>query len=119
MSLTQDDLHRVCAAVRDFVGVADWRFKVLPVLRFEFATMNDYARAYHDLIRAHETAAILGNMRKDGRGADFEFANVRVELICNEKVMTKHGPYGAGEVSFKQAFPWPPAPGSDPEEPIG
>lgn len=49
---TSDDVRRLCAQVNHFSQKANWRFKSLPVMNWQFASRNDFHNARMTLLAA-------------------------------------------------------------------
>jgi hypothetical protein len=105
VSLEAKDIMEVCRRVMMLGRIANWQFKGLPVMQWEFADISDYHRARKDLMIA--MAPELRGMVRDAdrlfrRVSDdveeLDCYGVTFRLICKQKMMTRSGPYGAADL---------------------
>lgn len=100
-----DDIMRVCAEVSRFSRKANWTWKALPVIEWEFPTISDFARAKMELLKS------IGPMVPYEREASWQRATspntyeidchaVTFRLICRETIRTPHGTFSAAEIIY-------------------
>jgi hypothetical protein len=58
-SLDANDMRRLCGMVNHFSRKADWRWKGLPVIVWEFAMIGDYANALDDIRAAFPIESLV------------------------------------------------------------
>lgn len=96
-----DDILRLSAEVSQFSRKNDLRWEAQPVITWTFADMRDFMNARRKLQRALSNQATV----KDGRtrkvssdSVEIDCYGVTFRLTCKQKVMTKHGPFGAADM---------------------
>jgi hypothetical protein len=104
--LSAEDIKRTCYEVMALGKIAGWQFKSLPVVQWEFPTISEYMRARMELLRAMspELAKMVrdvdaGFRRVSGHTEELDCYGVTFRLICTQKFMTPHGPYGAADMN--------------------
>ncbi len=99
-----DDIIRICREVSQFSQLANFRFKALPIVAWEFADLRDFMNARAALMRAIEPVMMMTTrggdlLRKvDDSTVEIDCHGVTFRLTCHQKVMTQHGPRGAAYI---------------------
>jgi hypothetical protein len=103
--MTSDDIIRLCAEVSHFSKKANLRWKGLPIIAWEFADIGDFHNAKAMLMRAITPMmlAYTGDTPPwqriiDPSVMEIDCHGVTFRLICKQKMMTRHGPFGAAEM---------------------
>lgn len=103
MEIEASDIIKLCAEVYHFSRKADLRWKGMPVIAWEFADISDFMRTRASILRALDPMMIAtggGHGRKIGQDTEeIDCHGVTFRLICKQKMMTRHGPYGATEMN--------------------
>ena len=100
-NLNAGDIRQLCAYVRHLSNKAHWQWKGLPVICWEFATIEDFVQARAELLSA--LTPMMLDMKNATRRISSEISEidchgVTFRLICKQRLMTTHGPYGASEL---------------------
>jgi hypothetical protein len=98
-----NDVVRLCAEVYQFSRKADLRWKGLPVVTWEFGDMGDFMNTKAMLLRALQPH-MIGDTKSwqrvlDPTTLEIDCHGVTFRLICKQKMMTRHGPFGAAEMN--------------------
>lgn len=102
--MTPDDIVRVCATVGEFSRMANWRWKALPIVEWEFPTISEFARARAQILQAVTPLMVYGenNWQRsmDANTLEIDCHGVTFRLVCRERMATPHGSYGAAEIIY-------------------
>lgn len=96
-------LSALCNHVSDFGARENWRFKAMPVIVWEFASINDFMDARVGLERMliktppYTLDALLRSPAP--HLCEIDCCGITFRLVCREVLMTEHGPYGAAEIT--------------------
>lgn len=112
-NFTADDIIRVCAEISHFGRKADYTFKGLPVVQWEFATIGDFARAKIEILRALSPMMVgsLGPAAWQRTIDEYTFEvdchAVTFRLVCRQSLaLPMGGKVGAAEMIYttKEAY---------------
>lgn len=106
-------LATLCADISHFGDEQNWRFKAMPVISYEFATIKEFCEAVfalEQMLRTDPSTQASGiSLRIVGSHTrEIDCCGVTFRLICHEQVMTVRGPYGAAELKPDHFASWPP-----------
>lgn len=99
--MDESDIIRLCREVDTFSRSADFRFKALPIVSWEFGDLSDFLRARAALMRAIEPQMKMTTRgddllrKKDDNTVEIDCHGITFRLTCHVKMMTPHGPRGA------------------------
>lgn len=99
-SITQEDIFRLCATIADFSHKADLRWRAMPVVAWEFATLGEYACA---LVAVRQAIPVHEQCQRVVAPHIYELDayGVTFRLICKAKVASARGPYAATEIKYE------------------
>lgn len=102
--LDYEAIVRTCREAHRLSRMANWQWKSMPVLQWEFATIGDFARAKMDILRAVQPHMIGTNeaawQRIDGPEiCELDCYGITVRLICKQRLAAPDGKaYGAAHI---------------------
>jgi hypothetical protein len=108
-----DDIIRICAEVSRFGRKANYTFKGLPVVQWEFPTIGDFARARVEILQAVSPMMVAAldssswQRSIDPNTFEIDCHNVTFRLICKQRMdVPGVGPVGAAEMIYttKEAY---------------
>lgn len=113
MELNLEDIERLCDRVAHFSGKAGLRFKAMPVIEWEFASIDEYMRARAMLMSVLTPDLVNASAARTPRPAsshveEIEIFNVTFRLICRQMLATPYGTVGAARVSSVISISRPP-----------
>ena len=109
--LDYETIVRTCREVHRMSRMANWQWKGMPVLQWEFATIGDFARAKVDILQAIQPH-MVGNteaawQRVDGPEiCELDCHGITFRLICKQRLAAPGGKtYGAAQVVISGPLP--------------
>lgn len=104
--ITTHEMRRLCAEVAAFSRSADWKFQAMPVVAWEFLTIDAFAKAKRSVLYA-----VGPLMRYEPRESwhravspevyEIDCEGVTFRLTCRQRMMTPAGAVGAAEIAFR------------------
>lgn len=102
MDYLLDYIRRACHSVNMLQHAANWQWKGMPVLQFEFHDMNEFMEAEYTLLQATKNELYFAGDKVrnvvDDRTIDFRIYGVTFRLVCHQEWMTPTGPIGIGNL---------------------
>ena len=110
MELKTDDIIRTCREVHRLSRIADWRWKGMPVIQWEFLDISQFGRAKMDLLSAigpmmMHTRNEAEWQRNDGPEiCEIDCHGVTFRLVCKQRlaVAGRATAVGAAEMVFRK-----------------